>query len=90
MCRPSARALGQDLPKAGAFDGSLTNAYGDQRAVFTYAIPIFSVEQGPGADLGEYLGTCLAFCDKGALERVLRAGAAGGHDHRAARGGQSV
>ena len=27
--------LGQDLPKAGAFDGSLTNAYGDQRAVFT-------------------------------------------------------
>ena len=66
-------ALGQDLPKAGAFDGSLTNAYGDQRAVFTYAIPIFSVAQGPGADLGEYLGTCLAFCDKGALERVLRA-----------------
>lgn len=65
--------LGQDLPKAGAFDGSLTNAYGDQRAVFTFALPIFSVEQGPGADLGEYLGTCLAFCDKGALERVLRA-----------------
>lgn len=31
------------------------------------------MEQGPGADLGEYLGTCLAFCDKGALERVLRA-----------------
>ena len=83
-------ALGQDLPKAGAFDGSLTNAYGDQRAVFTYAIPIFSVAQGPGADLGEYLGTCLAFCDKGALERVLRAALLEGMTIELRGGGQSV
>ena len=83
-------ALGQDLPKTGAFDGSLTNAYGDQRAVFTYAIPILSVEQGPGADLGEYLGTCLAFCDKGALERVLRAALLEGMTIELRGGGQSV
>ena len=82
--------LGQDLPKTGAFDGSLTNAYGDQRAVFTYALPIFSVEQGPGADLGEYLGTCLAFCDKGALERVLRAALLEGMTIELRGGGQSV
>ena len=83
-------ALGQDLPKAGALDGSLTNAYGDQRAVFTFAIPIFSVAQGPGADLGEYLGTCLAFCDKGALERVLRVALLEGMTIELRGGGQSV
>lgn len=79
-----------DLPMSGRFDGALTNAFGDQREVFTYAIPIYSVEQGPGANLGQYLGTCLAFCDKRALEQVLNAAVLEGMTIELRGEGQSV
>lgn len=55
------------------FDGSLSNAYGDNRAYFTFTLPIYSMAQGQNAELGEYLGTCIAFCKKEALYEVIRA-----------------
>ncbi len=69
--RSARNALGQ--VRAAAFDGDLDNAHGDSSAYFTYVLPVYSVAQGPGQVLGEYLGVCVAFCKKQALLDVVDA-----------------
>ena len=55
------------------FCGRLNNHYGDNSAYFTFELPIYSAVQGKDAELGEYLGTCIAFCKKEALAEVMDA-----------------
>lgn len=59
--------------KEKAFDGSLDNTFGDNQAYFTYTLPIYSVEQGQTSQLGQYLGTCIAFCKKQAFNESIDA-----------------
>ncbi len=60
---------GQD--KTGAFSYLQTS----EPERFTFALPVFSTTQSASADLSEYLGTVLAFCDASALREVLAAAA---------------
>ncbi len=55
------------------YNGLLGDQYGDNSAYFTFELPIYSAVQGRDAELGEYLGTCIAFCKKDALEEVMDA-----------------
>lgn len=55
------------------FRGRLSNQYGDNSDCFTFELPIYSVIQGKEAEVGEYLGTCIAFCKKEALAEVMDA-----------------